>query len=263
MRTTEPFTDIEHKPIHIPLLDHPKPPPPAAVTNRLLIRVQSCITITSVSLFFISAFLLIILYQQTSTNSALPRYSQSDRLTWERTAFHFQRAKNFIYDPNGQLFHMGWYHLFYQYNPYAPVWGNMSWGHAVSKDMINWFELPVALVPTDWYDIEGVLSGSTTVLPNGHIFALYTGNANDFSQLQCKVVPVNLSDPLLVEWVKYDGNPILYTPVGIGLKDYRDPSTVWTGPDGKHRMIMGSKRGSTGLVLVYHTTDYTNYVFVG
>lgn len=157
---------------------------------------------------------------------------------------------------------MGWYHLFYQYNPYAPVWGNMSWGHMVSKDMVNWFELPVAMVPTEWYDIEGVLSGSTTVLPNGQVFALYTGNANDFSQLQCKAVPVNLSDPLLVEWVKYDGNPILYTPEGIGLKDYRDPSTVWTGPDGKHRMIMGTKRGNTGMVLVYYTTDYTNYVML-
>ena len=162
----------------------------------------------------------------------------------------------------GPLFHMGWYHLFYQYNPYGPVWGNMSWGHSVSKDMINWFELPVSLTPTEWYDIEGVLSGSTTKLPHGEIFALYTGNAFDFAQLQCKAVPVNPSDPLLVEWVKYEGNPILYTPPGIGLKDYRDPSTVWTGPDGIHRMIMGTKRNTTGQILVYHTTDYTNYVML-
>ncbi|GKA76015.1 beta-fructofuranosidase, soluble isoenzyme I-like protein [Tanacetum coccineum] len=128
--------------------------------------------------------------------------------------------------------------------------------------MINWFELPVALTPSEWYDSEGVLSGSTTLLPNGEIFALYTGNTFDFAQLQCKAVPVNVSDPLLVEWVKYEGNPILYTPPGIGLKDYRDPSTVWTGPDGKHRMIMGVKRNTTGQILVYHTTDYTNYVLL-
>ncbi|KAJ0906238.1 putative 2,1-fructan:2,1-fructan 1-fructosyltransferase [Helianthus annuus] len=174
---------------------------------------QGCVGVTFVVFFFAFAIVFIVLNQQNSsvhidTNSdkSFIRYSKADRLSWERTAFHFQPAKNFIYDPNGPLFHMGWYHLFYQYNPYAPVWGNMSWGHSVSKDMINWYELPVAMVPTEWYDIEGVLSGSTTVLPNGQIFALYTGNANDFSQLQCKAVPVNLSDPLLIEWVKYDDN---------------------------------------------------------
>lgn len=268
---TEPFTDLEHSPNHhTTLLNHPELQQ-GAVRKQSFVRVLSSITL--VSLFFVLAFVLIVLNQQNSTsttaaNSSPPedkssrRYSQSDRLTWERTAYHFQPQKNFIYDPNGPLFHMGWYHLFYQYNPYAPIWGNMSWGHAVTKDMINWFELPVALTPTEWYDFEGVLSGSTTALPNGQIFALYTGNANDFSQLQCKAVPVNMSDPLLVEWVKYEDNPILYTPPGIGLKDYRDPSTVWTGPDGKHRMIMGTKINRTGLVLVYHTTDFVNYVML-
>nr|AFB83199.1 fructan-fructan 1-fructosyltransferase [Cichorium intybus] len=273
MKTAEPLSDLEHASNRTPLLDHPAPPP-AAVKKQSFVKVLSSITLVSV--FFVLAFVLIVLNQQDSTNatanSALPeapvpekssaQRSQSDRLTWERTAYHFQPAKNFIYDPNGPLFHMGWYHLFYQYNPYAPIWGNMSWGHAVSKDMVNWFELPVALTPTEWYDFEGVLSGSTTVLPNGQIFALYTGNTNDFSQLQCKAVPVNTSDPLLVKWVKYDDNPILFTPPGIGLTDYRDPSTVWTGPDGKHRMIMGTKINRTGLVLVYHTTDFTNYVML-
>ncbi|MFS8013182.1 putative 2,1-fructan:2,1-fructan 1-fructosyltransferase [Helianthus anomalus] len=102
--------------------------------------------------------------------------------------------------------------------------------------------LPVALSPSEWYNIEGVLCGSTTVLPNGQIFALCTVNTNIFSQFQCKDILVNISDPLLMEWVRYDGNPILYTPPGIGLKEHWDPSTVWTGPGGKHRMVMGSKR---------------------
>nr|APM87558.1 1-FFT [Taraxacum brevicorniculatum] len=273
MKTIEPFSDVENAPNSTPLLNHPEPSR-AAVRKQSFVRVLSSITL--VSLFFVLAFVLIVLNQQDSTNtvanSAPPgatvpekssvKHSQSDRLRWERTAYHFQPAKNFIYDPNGPLFHMGWYHLFYQYNPYAPIWGNMSWGHAVSKDMIHWFELPVAMVPTEWYDIEGVLSGSTTALPNGQIFALYTGNAKDFSQLQCKAVPLNASDPLLVDWVKYEDNPILYIPPGIGPKDYRDPSTVWTGPDGKHRMIMGTKQNGTGMVHVYHTTDFINYVLL-
>ncbi|XP_076906120.1 beta-fructofuranosidase, soluble isoenzyme I-like [Bidens hawaiensis] len=261
MKTLEPFSDLEHARNHSSIQNDPEPPP-ATVRKQLLARVPSSLTL--VSFFFILTFVLLILNNQLFTYFATNStpLEKSDRLTWQRTAFHFQPSKNFIYDPNGPLFHMGWYHLFYQYNPYAPVWGNMSWGHSVSKDMINWFELRVAITPSKWYDIEGVLSGSTTVLPNGQIFALYTGNTNNFSQFQCKATPVDISDPLLVEWVKYEGNPILYTPPGVGLKDHRDPSTVWTGPDEKHRMIMGSKRNKTGLVFVYHTTDYTNYTLL-
>ncbi|KAM0039097.1 putative sucrose:sucrose fructosyltransferase [Helianthus debilis subsp. tardiflorus] len=69
----------------------------------------------------------------------------------------------------------------------------------------------------------------------------YTGNAQDLSQLQCVAYPANSSDPLLVEWVKYEHNPILAPPLGVGLKDFRDPSTLWIGPDGKYLMVMGSK----------------------
>ncbi|KAJ0553970.1 putative 2,1-fructan:2,1-fructan 1-fructosyltransferase [Helianthus annuus] len=146
MKTTEPFRHVEHGHAHNLLLNHPEPPP-AAVRKRLFIRAPFSIT-----LLFILSILLVILNQQVlATNSALlekysRKHSQADRLKWQRTAFHFQPAKNFIY---GLLFHMGWYHLFYQHTPYASVWENMSWGHAVSKDLINWFELPVALSPSE------------------------------------------------------------------------------------------------------------------
>ncbi|XP_076906119.1 beta-fructofuranosidase, soluble isoenzyme I-like [Bidens hawaiensis] len=261
MKTNKPSCELELAHNHSPIQNEPEPPL-AAIGKQPCVRVPSSLTL--VSMFFILTIALLILnklvFTYIATNPTL--LENFDRLTWQRTAFHFQPAKNFICDPNGMLFHMGWYPIFYQYNPYAPVWGNISWGHAVSKDMINWFELSVALAPSEWYDIEGVLSGSITVLPNGQIFALYTGRIKDFSQLQYKAVPANISDPLLVKWVKYDGNPILYTPSGIGLTDYRDPSTVWTGPDGKHRMIIGSRRRKTELVLIYHTTDYMNYVLL-
>lgn len=75
----------------------------------------------------------------------------------------------------GPLFHMGWYHLFYQYNPDLAVWGNITWGHAVSRDMIHWLYLPIALVPDKWFDINGVWTGSATLLPDGKIIMLYTG----------------------------------------------------------------------------------------
>ncbi|KAI7740469.1 hypothetical protein M8C21_003693 [Ambrosia artemisiifolia] len=157
------------------------------------------------------------------------------------------------------LYHMGWYHLFYQYNPDAAVWGNITWGHAISKDLINWFHLPFAMVPDQWYDINGVWTGSATFLPDGRIIMLYTGSTNDEVQVQNLAYPANLSDPLLLEWVKYPGNPVLVPPPGIGTKDFRDPTTAWLGPNGKWRVALGSKVNKTGITLVYETTDFTSY----
>ncbi|KAI3704997.1 hypothetical protein L1987_75227 [Smallanthus sonchifolius] len=188
------------------------------------------------------------------------KLDSSAEVDWQRSAYHFQPDKNFISDPDGPMYHMGWYHLFYQYNPDSAIWGNITWGHSVSKDMINWFHLPFAMVPDHWYDIEGVMTGSATVLPNGQIIMLYTGNAYDLSQLQCLAYAVNSSDPLLIEWKKYEGNPILFPPPGVGYKDFRDPSTLWMGPDGKYRMVMGSKHNETiGCALIYHTTNFTHF----
>src|SRR4051812_39257027 len=62
-----------------------------------------------------------------------------------RPNFHFTPQKNWTNDPNGLVYYDGEYHLFFQYNPYADQWGHMSWGHAVSKDLIQWDELPVAI----------------------------------------------------------------------------------------------------------------------
>src|SRR5690242_4982211 len=62
-----------------------------------------------------------------------------------RPAWHFSPARNFMNDPNGTVYAGGHYHLFFQYNPFGDVWGHMSWGHAVSRDLVHWRQLPVAL----------------------------------------------------------------------------------------------------------------------
>ncbi|XP_059624843.1 beta-fructofuranosidase, soluble isoenzyme I-like [Cornus florida] len=180
-------------------------------------------------------------------------------LSWQRTTYHFQPQKNWMNDPNGPLFHMGWYHLFYQYNPNSAVWGNITWAHAVSKDMIHWLHLPFAMVPDSWFDCNGVFTGSATILPDGQIIMLYTGTTDDYVQVQNLAYPANLSDPLLRNWVKYAGNPVLVPPSGIAPKDFRDPTTAWLGPDGKWRITIGSKVNTTGISLVYQTTNFTSY----
>lgn len=180
-------------------------------------------------------------------------------LSWQRTAFHFQPEENWMNDPNGPLYYKGWYHFFYQYNPHAAVWGDIVWGHAVSKDLIHWLHLPLAMVADKWYDKNGVWTGSATILPDGKIVMLYTGSTNESVQVQNLAYPADHDDPLLLKWVKYSGNPVLVPPPGIGAKDFRDPTTAWKTSEGKWRIIIGSKINKTGIALVYDTEDFINY----
>ncbi|OMO94907.1 Glycoside hydrolase, family 32 [Corchorus capsularis] len=180
--------------------------------------------------------------------------------SWQRTAYHFQPEKNWMNDPNGPLYYKGWYHLFYQYNPFSAIWGNITWGHAVSRDLIHWLYLPLAMVPDQWFDIYGVWTGSATFLPDGKIVMLYTGKTNGSVQVQNLAYPANLSDPLLLHWDKYPGNPVMVPPPGIQDDDFRDPTTAWVGPDGKWRVTIGSRFNTTlGLSLVYQTKNFIDY----
>ncbi|KAL5160254.1 Beta-fructofuranosidase, cell wall isozyme [Glycine soja] len=176
-----------------------------------------------------------------------------------RTAYHFQPPKNWI---NGPLRYAGLYHLFYQYNPKGAVWGNIVWAHSVSKDLVNWTPLDPAIFPSQPSDINGCWSGSTTLLPGNKPVILYTGIDLLNQQVQNLAQPKNLSDPFLREWVKSPKNPLMAPTSAnkINSSSFRDPTTAWLGKDGHWRVLVGSKRRTRGIAILYRSKDFVNWV---
>ena len=153
-----------------------------------------------------------------------------------RPRYHFTPPQNFMNDPNGLVFYDGEYHLFYQHNPFGDVWGHMSWGHAVSPDLIHWRHLPVALheendvmifsggAVVDWHNTTGF--GKDNDPP---LIAIYTGHS-EADQNQNIAYSTNCGRA----WTKYPGNPIL----SIGARDFRDPKVFWHDPTQKWIMVV-------------------------
>ncbi|KAJ1420316.1 Glycosyl hydrolase family 32, N-terminal [Sesbania bispinosa] len=179
-----------------------------------------------------------------------------------RTAYHFQPPKNWINDPNGPMKYKGLYHLFYQYNPKGAVWGNIVWAHSVSTDLVNWTPLDPAIFPSQPSDINGCWSGSATLLHGDKPAILYTGIDPMNHQVQNLAYPKNVSDPYLREWVKSHKNPLLAPTSAnkINASSFRDPTTAWLGKDGHWRVLVGSKRNTRGMAILYKSKDFVNWV---
>ncbi|MCW5941157.1 MAG: glycoside hydrolase family 32 protein [Fimbriimonadaceae bacterium] len=123
---------------------------------------------------------------------------------------HYSPPHGWVNDPNGLVFDGRHYHLFAQHNPHGDTWGNMSWSHAVSEDLVHWQERPVAL----WCDEHDmVFSGSAIVLDDGRMLAAYTSH-REGRQTQS----LALSEDGDV-WRRFEGNPVL----DLGMADFRDP----------------------------------------
>lgn len=158
------------------------------------------------------------------------------------------------------MYYKGLYHLFYQYNPEAAVWRqNITWGHSISRDLVNWIHVDHALEPSERFDINGCWSGSTTFLPGGKPVILYTGIDLQGRQVQNLAMPKNLSDPKLLEWVKSSRNPLMLPPDGVDHKSYRDPTTAWQGIDTFWRVIVGAEKNGHGLAYLYRSSDFVNW----
>ena len=144
-----------------------------------------------------------------------------------RPQFHFTPATNWMNDPNGMVYYDGEYHLFYQYNPFGDKWGHMSWGHAVSPDLVHWEHLPLALAEengvmifsgsavVDWKNTSGF--GQDGKPP---MIAIYTGH---YTEKPLQNQHIAYSNDRGRTWTKFAGNPVL----DIGARDFRDPKVMW------------------------------------
>ena len=116
----------------------------------------------------------------------------------------------------------GIYHLMFQYK--TP----RTWGHAISKDLLHWENLPIAINNDESYDSGGVFTGSTTVLTDGTPVAMYSVSTNN---KMCIAYPSNENDVNLTQWTDYANNCILNANTSV--PDGRDPTTSWTTDSGK------------------------------
>ncbi len=156
-----------------------------------------------------------------------------------RPQFHFSSRRGWNNDPNGLFFFGGEYHLLYQHNPYSVEWGNLHWGHAVSRDLVHWTELPVALYP----DELGAMSTGCAVVDHANtsglgssgapaVIAIYTAGHASWTPgfVQCLAISTDGGST----WSKYDGNPVIDHIVHRN----RDPKVIWHPETGRWVMVL-------------------------
>ncbi|MBL7222901.1 MAG: glycoside hydrolase family 32 protein [Candidatus Brocadiae bacterium] len=152
-----------------------------------------------------------------------------------RPQFHFTPKTNWTNDPNGLMCYKGEYHLFLQHNPHGINWGHMTWGHAVSPDLVHWTQLDHAIYPdglgtifsgsgvVDWNNTAGFQTGDEAVL-----VCIYTsaGGTSPESEGQPFTQSIAYSNDRGRTWTKHEGNPVLGHIVGSN----RDPKVLWHEP---------------------------------
>ena len=173
-----------------------------------------------------------------------------------RPVYHHTPLYGWMNDPNGMVYKDGEYHLYYQYNPYGSKWGNMHWGHSVSRDLIHWQHLDPAIARDT---LGHIFSGSTVVDKDNTagygkdaLIALYTSASDKYGQIQCMAYSTDNGRT----YTKYEHNPIL-TPFD-GLKDFRDPKVFWYEPDKKWIMIVSADKN----MRFYSSTDLKEWTYL-
>ncbi len=187
---------------------------------------------------------------------ALAKVTQADEI-WSpqtvyqeplRAQFHFSLKRGWNNDPNGMVFADGEYHLYAQHNPYGWAWGNMHWAHAVSRDLVHWQELPIAIYPRkfgDWaFSGSAVVDESNTSGWKTGDQPLLVGAFTSTGRGECIVY----SNDGGRTWTEYEGNPVL-------VHSGRDPRLVWHEPTKQWVMVVYDEMGGKQQILFLTSTD--------
>jgi beta-fructofuranosidase len=198
-----------------------------------------------------------------SLQKSIPAARQSTR----RPRYPFLPPANWMNDPNGTIYHNGEFHLFYQFNPAKPRWGNLHWGHAKSADLVHWEHLPIALAPEGSPQESHCWSGCCVIADDGTPTILYTSMSAQALLTRAKRGSqqwLATGSPDLLTWQKYPGNPILHESIhgDLPVQQWRDPY-VWK--EGRHWLMVlaGEYPGEKlGRVFLYRSADLRQWEFV-
>lgn len=207
--------------------------------------------------------LLAIIFFATCTNDgagdsdAGPTYKEQ-----HRPQLHFSPPTHWMNDPNGMVFFDNEYHLFYQYYPDSTVWGPMHWGHAVSKDLTHWEQLPIAIAPdekgyifsgsavVDWDNTSGFSDDGEPPLVAMFTYHDPVGEKSGAIDFQSQAIAY--SNDRGRTWTKYEGNPVVPNP---GIRDFRDPKVIWDGDNDQWVMVLAAQ----DQVIFYTSTDLKSW----
>lgn len=173
-----------------------------------------------------------------------------------RPQFHFTARENWLNDPNGCVFHNGEYHLFFQHNPAGREWGNMTWGHAVSTDLVHWRQLPNAIEP---YADGTIYSGSAVVDTENTsgfgtagripLVAVFTHARKPFGQ----ALAFSLDDGR--SWTLHDEGRHVVPNQGLDHAE-RDPKVFWHAPTRRWVMVLWVRKGQAR---IFTSPDLTHW----
>ncbi|MDR1970636.1 MAG: glycoside hydrolase family 32 protein [Treponema sp.] len=173
-----------------------------------------------------------------------------------RPVYHLSPRQGWMNDPNGLIQFRGTYHAFYQHYPHAPDVGPMHWGHAVSRDLVHWEHLPIALYPDQDYE-TGCFSGSA-VDNNGELTLVYTAHRDGISPKEVQCAAFSRDG---IRFTKYEKNPVIpCPPAGYG-EDFRDPMVFRRGEN--WYLVAGCTKDNRGGVLLYTSKDLRQWDYLG
>lgn len=180
-------------------------------------------------------------------------YYEHPDIELHRPTYHYSSPEGWINDPVGLFYNKGIYHLYYQHNPYGMKWGNMSWGHATSENLIDWTTQPLALVPNE---LGAIYSGSIVIdsqncagFGENAIIALYTAAAD--TQTQCLAYSTDDG----YTFTNYEHNPIL---INEDKTDFRDPKVFWHTETNKWIMSLAT----SPTISFYSSTDLKEWTLL-